>query len=257
MQTRNPKIVALAALILFGAALGWAANVYIGSLTADTSPSSTDLMETEKDPSGTPSSRKVTLGDAITKAHGLSSGVAKVASSALTTTTPYSYIMLGAAGFKKYGSSVTAPATTATAFNYGLPKFSNSADKANNYIEWVIQVPPDVDTAIDMTGTLKLYLGGADTGDHEYILSMVSVADSAAADATPGTAIALAYTADASGADGDAETAGPTTLTGWKAAVTAGQLWVIRLERDGDHANDTSTVDSYPLLVTIKYGYIP
>jgi hypothetical protein len=241
----------------FFCAVGWAANVYIGSLTADTAPTSDDLIETENDPSGSPVSRKVTLGNAITKAHGLSDGIAKVASSALTTTTPYSYIMLGASGFKKLGSSVTAPATTVTDFNYGLPKFSNSVDKANNFVQWVIQVPPEINTAVELTGTLKLYLGGADTGDHEYILSMVSVADSAAADAAPGTAIALAYTADGSGASGDVETAGPTTLTGWGAAVTAGQLWVIRLERDGDHGNDTSTVDSYPLLVTLRYSYVP
>jgi hypothetical protein len=168
----------------------------------------------------------------------------------------YSYIMLTASGFKVRGSSTTAPSTTQTDFNYGLPKFSNSADKATNFIDWVIQVPGDIDTAVDLTATLQFFLGGVgtDTGDHEYIVSMVSIATSAAADGTPGTAISLGYTADGTGATGDYETTSETTLTGWRSALTGGQLWRVRLERDGDHANDTSTADSYPLVLVLKYG---
>lgn len=165
----------------------------------------------------------------------------------------WSYIQLLGSAFKVRGSSTTAPGTTDTDILYGLPKFSNSADKANNYIDWLIQVPPDIDTATDLTATLQFRLGGADTGDHEYIVSMVSIAASAAVAGTPSTAVSLAYTADASGADGDYETTTETTLTSWKDNVTAGQLWRIRLERDGDHANDTSTVDSYPLVLILKY----
>jgi hypothetical protein len=62
----------------------------------------------------------------------------------------------------------------------------------------------------------------------------------------------LAYTADAAGAEGDVETA-TGTLTGWKAAMTAGQLFVIRVARDGDHETDASTVDSYSGPLVIKY----
>ncbi len=143
--------------------------------------------------------------------------------------------------------------TTSTANTYGQCKFGNATDKATNYAEYYLVVPPDILTAVDLTGTFKIKLGGADTGDHEYEISFDSVANSAAYAGSLGDAISLAFTADVSGADGDVETAGETTLTGWKAAMTAGQLFVIRVARDGDHANDGSTVDSYSGPLIIKY----
>lgn len=143
--------------------------------------------------------------------------------------------------------------TTSTANTYGQCKFGNATDKATNYAEYYLVVPADVDTSVDLTATFKIKLGGADTGDHEYEISFDSVADSAAYAGSLGDAISLAFTADASGADNDAETAGPTTLTGWRSAMTAGQLMVIRVARDGDHANDGSTVDSYSGPLVIKY----
>lgn len=168
----------------------------------------------------------------------------------------YSYIQVPGSAYKAYGSSVTAPSTTATSFLYNLPKFSSSADKANNYVDFVFAVPDDIDTNVDLTAKLSFILGGADTGDFEYILSMCNPAGSAAAACTPGDAISLAFTADASGADGDIEYTTETTLTGWRSAMTAGRMLRVRLERDGDHANDTSTVDSYPAVLTLKYGYV-
>jgi hypothetical protein len=143
--------------------------------------------------------------------------------------------------------------TTSTANTYGQCKFGNATDKATNYAEYYLVVPSDIDTDVDLVGTFKIKLGGADTGDHEYEISFDSVADSAAYVGSLGDAVSLAYTADASGADADVETAGPTTLTGWKAAMTAGNLFVVRVARDGDHANDGSTVDSYSGPLVIKY----
>ena len=143
--------------------------------------------------------------------------------------------------------------TTNTANTFGQCKFGNATDKATNYAEYYLVVPPDIDTDVDLVGTFKIKLGGADTGDHEYEISFDSVADSAAYAGSLGDAVSLAFTADASGADADVETAGPTTLTGWKAAMTAAQLFVIRVARDGDHANDGSTVDSYSGPLVIKY----
>jgi hypothetical protein len=35
--------------------------------------------------------------------------------------------------------------------------------------------------------------------------------------------------------------------------MTAGQVFIIRVARDGDHANDGSTVDSYSGPLVIKY----
>ena len=143
--------------------------------------------------------------------------------------------------------------TTSTSNTYGQCKFGNATDKATNYAEYYLAVPGDIDTSVDLTATFKIKLGGADTGDHEYEISFDSVADSAAYAGSLGDAVSLAYTADASGADGDVETAGETTLTGWRSAMTAGQLMVIRMARDGDHGNDTSSVDSYSGPLVIKY----
>jgi hypothetical protein len=163
--------------------------------------------------------------------------------------------ILGSA-FRRKGAGVTNPSTTNTDFNYGLPKFSNSTDEATNYVDYVINVPADIDTSVALTATLTFYLGGADTADHDYVLSMCNPAASAAAACTPGNAINLAYTADGSGADGDVEYTASTTLTDWAGALTAGRQWLIRLARDGDDAtNDASTVDSYPQVISIKYGY--
>lgn len=168
----------------------------------------------------------------------------------------YSYIIIPGQAWRNYGAGVTAPSTTATSELYMLPKFVNSTDEATNYVDYVISVPPDIDTSVALTATLAFRLGGADTGDHDYVLSMCNPAASAATACTPGNAINLTYTADASGADGDVEYTAETTLTDWAAALTAGRRLLIRLARDGDDGtNDASTVDSYPDVLTIKYGY--
>ena len=63
------------------------ADQKITQLTADTAPTSDDLVATVHDPAGTPANRKVTLTNAITKAHGLSDGIVKVASSTMAPAT--------------------------------------------------------------------------------------------------------------------------------------------------------------------------
>jgi hypothetical protein len=142
--------------------------------------------------------------------------------------------------------------TTSTTRTYGHCKFGNATDKATNYAEYSLVVPPDIDTSVDLVGTFKFILSGADTADHEYEISFDSVADSAAWAGSLGDAVSLAFTADASGAEGDVETA-TGTLTGWKEAMTAGDVFIIRIARDGDHATDASTVDSYSGPLVIKY----
>jgi hypothetical protein len=145
--------------------------------------------------------------------------------------------------------------TDATTAYYGQAKFSNSAAPAGNYVEYRGIVPINLDTAIDLVATFKIRLGGADTGKHRYTISMASVANSASFDApTLGNAINMDFAGDASGASGDVETV-TATLTGWKAALTPGALWVIRIARAGNDATyDTSTVDSYTGPLIIAYG---
>jgi hypothetical protein len=162
------------------------------------------------------------------------------------------YIVLK--GFDNATGALPQNTNDYTLNTYMVPIFSNSADQAANYIEWRIEVPNDIDTAVDPRGKVKFKLTGADTGTQRYVLSMVSVADSAAYVGTPSTAINLDFAGDASGASLDVESVGYTTLTGWGAAVTAGNLWVIRLARDGDAAQDGSTVDSAFNSLTIEFG---
>lgn len=163
----------------------------------------------------------------------------------------YGYLQLGAPHL--FASGVTQQ-TTATAEQYGQALFGNATDKATNYVEYRFVVPHDLDTSVALYAYFKFQLGGADTGDHEYEISVASVADSGDYTGTLGNAVSLGYTADASGASGDVETASGS-LTGWASALTAGNLMVVRVARDGDHANDTSTADSYSGPLVIRYGY--
>lgn len=167
----------------------------------------------------------------------------------------YGYIQL--ANPHMAGSGLTAGMdTTNTNEYYGQVTFSNSTDEATNYVEYRLEVPRDIDTTVNLVAWFKFRLGGADTGDHDYRISMASVADSAAYTGSVANTVSLSYTADGSGADGDVETAGGDTLTGWAAGLTAGQLWVIRVARDGDDGtNDASTTDSYSGCLTIRYGF--
>lgn len=144
--------------------------------------------------------------------------------------------------------------TTSTAIDYGHATFSNSVDKASNYVEYYIQVPEDIDTGVALRARLKVRLGGADTASQRYVLSSVSVADSAVpTSSTLANEININFAGDASGASGDVETSAWTTLTSWNSALTAGQTWRIRLARDGD-TSDSSTVNSSELNLTIEYG---
>ena len=143
--------------------------------------------------------------------------------------------------------------STVTAIGYGLASFSNSADEASNWAEFRIIVPADWDTTVDPR--IKIVdMIGADTGTRQYSLQVASVASSAAATGTVGTKIDVNFAADASGASGDAEISSTTTLTGWGAAVTPGQLMVLRVARDGDDASDASTVNSTVISLELEYG---
>lgn len=145
--------------------------------------------------------------------------------------------------------------TTSTAITYGHATFSNSADESANYCEYLIHVPTDIDTSVALRARLKFLLGNTDTGTHRYVLSTVSVADSAVpGSATLANGVNLDFAGDASGANGDVQSVGWTTLTNWAGALTADGLWRIRLARDGNATQDASTVNSTELGLTIEYG---
>ncbi len=151
------------------------------------------------------------------------------------------------------GAVIDAVSTSPT---YGHAIFSGSADKAANYVLYRFRVPFDLDTATDLQAALTVRLNAADTGKHAYEISMASVTSSASADLPTFTnAVALNFTGDASGASGDLETIAYTTLTSWRSSLTSGHIIVIKLARDGDDGtNDTSTVTSSDVSLTIKFG---
>jgi len=150
--------------------------------------------------------------------------------------------------------------TTATANYYGQALFSASAAAAVNYCDYRVTVPEDIDTAVDLkVARWKIQLSGADTGAHCYKISMSSVADSAAYAGSLINTINLPKAGDGSGASGDVETVSDVTLTDWRTSVTAGQLLVIRIARDGGNegtncaAGAGSTVSSYSGPLVISY----
>jgi hypothetical protein len=85
---------------------------------------------------------------------------------------------------------------------------------------------------------------------------MANVTISASADLPSfSNEIALSFTGDASGASGDLEGIGYTTLTSWKSSLTPNNIVVIKLARDGNDVTlDTSTVDSTDMNLIIRYG---
>lgn len=138
---------------------------------------------------------------------------------------------------------------------FGQAQFNNAADQTANYCDYYITVPEDFDSAVDWkVERFKFQLSAADTGTHRYIISLSSVADSAAYSGSLGNAVNLDFAGDASGAQGDVETVANVTLTAWKSNMTKGQLLVIRVARDGNDAADASTVDSYSGPIVISYG---
>lgn len=154
------------------------------------------------------------------------------------------------------GTGATLGSTT-TALDFGHATFSHSADQAANYVQYRFEGPPDLNASYPLYARLKFRLNAGDTGTHRYVLSCSSVANSAAAAGSVGTAINLDFAGDASGASGDVESVGWTALTGWAAALTPGQLWVIQLARDGDAAEDASTQTSTEVGLVLSYVSAP
>src|ERR1051326_847979 len=168
-----------------------------------------------------------------------------------TFTKPKSYLVL-ASPFSCDGAGAIIYTNDNTKAYFGQAAFSASAATNANYIEYRITVPEDIDTSVDLkVERWKFRLGAADTAAHTYNIGMASVADSASFDSpTIGQWVALSFAGDASGASGDVETVSSVTLTGWRSNMTAGQLLVIRVNRDG---TDASTQISYSGPLVISY----
>lgn len=113
------------------------ADQKITALTADTSPTSDDLTVTVNDPGGTPANKKVTLGDFITKAHGLGNGIIKIVAGVMTAITAPSGAIVGDTDTQTLtNKTLTAPAITSPTGivkgDVGLGSVDNTSDATKN-----------------------------------------------------------------------------------------------------------------------------
>jgi hypothetical protein len=169
----------------------------------------------------------------------------------------YDYIYLTHPHFIASTSNNTIN-TTSTTYKFGEAAFSNSASSQTNCAAYVTVVPEDIDTGINMSvARYKFTLGNADTGTHRYVIAYYLTADSANPSATLGggtNGVNLDFGGDASGASGDIETITNVTLTSWATNMVAGRHMIIEVCRDGDAAQDASTVDSTSGALVIKFA---
>ena len=128
------------------------ADAKISALTADTSPTSDDLIPTVNDPAGTPANRKVTLGNAITKAHGLSDGLLKVATGTMSVATA--------------GTDYLTASSTNTLTNKAF-----DADGTGNSITNIENADIKAAAAIDAT---KIGGGSVDNTEFSYLNGVTS-----------------------------------------------------------------------------------
>lgn len=128
-------------LMLLWAGTVYAADAKISALSADTSPTSDDLTVTVNDPSGTPANKKVTLGNLITKAHGLSD----------TTVLGVSSSVIAAASTTGSGNVVLATAPTMTLTNAtSLPISTGLTGLGGNVLPF-LQTPSSVNLGNALT----------------------------------------------------------------------------------------------------------
>lgn len=141
---------------------------------------------------------------------------------------------------------------------YGLMSFSNSADKASNCGYFPMPAVRDYNTGIDLRLDEFRVVNGAssDSGDQVYEVGVATkVAGQTWLTAVYGSTVGV--TMDSTLGTVAAEEralASVETLTGWKDVVASGVPWAVRVCRDGDDGDDTSTVDSRFSMLTIRAG---
>lgn len=164
-----------------------------------------------------------------------------------------SYIPLLTPGFAD-GIGAIPNTNDYTVATFGHYKFSGSAATNANYVVYgPISVPTDIDTSVDLRARLKVRLSATETSASTFNLGVQDVADSASGSfAGSGNWVAVAISADASGAANDLETSAWITLTGWKSALTADHAMFIVLNRDG--AGDSANTGIWEAELKIEYG---
>lgn len=138
------------------------ADLKVTQFTADTSPTSDDLIPTINDPGGTPGNRKVTLANAITKAHGLSdSTVVGVSGGVLTSGTDVAVVDGGTGASTASGARTNLGLVIGTdvqAWDADLDTIAGLTPTTDNFIQskagaWASRTVAQVKTDLGLSGT--------------------------------------------------------------------------------------------------------
>lgn len=136
-----------------------------------------------------------------------------------------------------------------TAVTFMRPSFSAAGATNANFCTFSVLVPPDWDTTVDPTASIKVNEVSADAGAITFTLGMASVANGSSSTPTAANYATLGITS-ASGSAGVVEGVSNVTLTGWGSAATPGQWLFIQLQHDG---SDASASDQALLALEITY----
>ena len=156
---------------------------------------------------------------------------------------------------------IATPTMGISSSTIGHFKFNNAISSQANFAVYAWIPPSDIDlTANIILSSFGVILGGADTGTQRYVLSISTSMDGRPATETMFAGpynwlegINVDVPANASGANGYLEVVGNTTLTSWQTRIIPGALHYITVSRDGDAAQDGSTVDSFSSFFSVSY----
>lgn len=156
---------------------------------------------------------------------------------------------------------IATPTMGISSSTIGHFRFHNAISSQANFAVYAWIPPSDIDlTANVILSSFGVILGGADTGTQRYVMAISTSMDGRPARETmfsaPGQwleGINVDVTADAAGANGYLQVVGNTTLTNWQTRIIPGALHYITVARDGDAAQDGSTVDSFSSFFSISY----
>lgn len=156
---------------------------------------------------------------------------------------------------------IATPTMGISSSTIGHFQFSNAISSQANFAVYAWIPPSDIDlTANVILSSFGVILGGADTGTQRYMVAISTSMDGRPARETMFSSpyswlesITVDVGADSAGINGYLQVVGNTTLTSWQTRIIPGALHYITVMRDGDAAQDSSTIDSYSSFFSISY----